>query len=126
MAAGVLAAVRNAEGLSAVRKPMVQRMQENQWPSRHKELPENKGLARVHDKKCCGRSTCCRVCRRTKGCWRTKGCYGCKRNSGVLRPVWAEGKSRVAGEPRAAEGDGETRAARESMATGKSGSSSVS
>ena len=46
--------------------------------------------------------------------------------SGLLRPVWGEGESRVAGEPRAAEGDIETRAASESMATGKSGSSSVS
>ena len=50
MVAGVLDAVRNARGPSAVREPMVQRVQENQWPSRHKGLPENKGLARVQDK----------------------------------------------------------------------------
>ena len=50
MVVGVLDAVRNAGGPSAVREPMVQRVQENQWPSRHKGLPENKGLARVQDK----------------------------------------------------------------------------
>ena len=49
MVAGVLDAVRNVGGPSAVREPMVQRVQENQWPSRHKGLPENKGLARVQD-----------------------------------------------------------------------------
>ena len=128
MAAGVLDAVRNAGWLSAVREPMVQRVQENQWQSRHKGLPENKGLARVHDKQVL---------------WEIQGLPGVQENQrllenqGMLRLQEKHGSLEYSGlsgvkanqellETRAAEGDGETRAARESMATGKSGSSSVS